>query len=391
MAQSYDIVIVGGGVMGASLAYNLAALDAGRVLLLEGNRLCSGDTLKSCAIVRTHYSNPTTCRMACIGRDILSDFDAVVGGQSGFVNSGYVIFAGEDAAGPFEENIRLQQGAGSGVESIDAAEALALHPKLPRERIAAAAYERASGYADPQSTVLSYAGRARDKGVEIREGVPVRGLVEQGDRVTGVETDEGLISAGLVVLCAGVWTNTLTRPLGVEYPYAITNHKVVTMAFGYDYTGDAFPVVRDISGFAYSRPRGRHMLLGDADRGEDVPRPDFTDETLKPDELEGFRRKLAYSNSDAAAAELVHHWAGRYDVSPDWNPIIGGIDGKDGLMAICGSSGGGFKLAPCIGLITAELIVHGQGRTLPVEEYAPSRFDDGAGGFRNAYGTGAIA
>ena len=120
MAQSYDIVIVGGGVMGASLAYNLAALDAGRVLLLEGNRLCSGDTLKSCAIVRTHYSNPTTCRMACIGRDILSDFDAVVGGQSGFVNSGYVIFAGEDAAGPFEENIRLQPGAGSGVASIDA-------------------------------------------------------------------------------------------------------------------------------------------------------------------------------------------------------------------------------------------------------------------------------
>ena len=391
MAQAYDVVIVGGGIMGTALAFNLASLGAGRVLLLERNRLCSGDTLKSCAIVRTHYSNPVTCRMACIGRDVLADFGNVVGGQSGFVNSGYVIYAGEDTAGPFVENIRLQQEAGSGVERIDAAQALALHPKLPAERIAAAAYERASGYADPQSTVLSYAARARDLGVEIREGVPVTGLVEQGDRVTGVATADGVIAAGLVVLCSGVWTNTLTRSVGIEYPYAITNHKVITMGFAYDYTGERYPVVRDISGFAYSRPRGRHMLVGDADRGEDVPRPDFTDETLQPGELQGFRDKLANSNTDAATAELVHHWAGRYDVSPDWNPIIGGIDGKDGLLAICGSSGGGFKLAPGIGLITAELIVHGEGRTLPVEDYAPARFDDGAGGFRNAYGVGAIA
>lgn len=390
MTETYDIIIVGGGVMGSSLAYNLASLGAGRVLLLEANRLCSGDTLKSCAIVRTHYSNPTTCRMACIGRDILADFDARVGGQSGFVNSGYVIFAGEDAAGPFQENIRLQQEAGSGVEAIDAAQALELHPKLPRDRIAAAAYERASGYADPQLTVASYAARARDLGVEIREGAPVSGLTEQGDRVTGVMTADGPIAAGLVVLCSGVWTNSLSRSVGVEFPYDITNHKVITMGFAYDYTGEKFPVVRDISGMAYSRPRGRHMLFGDADRGEDVPRPDFRDETLASGELEQFRSKLTNSNSDAAEAYLVHHWAGRYDVSPDWNPIIGGIEGKDGLLAICGSSGGGFKLAPCIGLATAEMIVHGEGRTLPLAAYAPSRFDAG-GGFRNAYGVGAIA
>lgn len=391
MAESYDIVIVGGGVMGTSLAFNLASLGAGRVLLLEANRLCSGDTLKSCAIVRTHYSNPVTCRMACIGRDILADFDNRVGGESGFVNSGYVIFAGEGAAAPFADNIRLQQEAGSGVEVIDAGQALALHPKLPRERIAAAAYERASGYADPQLTVTSYAARARELGVEIREGVPVSRLSEQGDRVTGVLTREGPIAAGLVVLCLGVWTNRVSRSVGVAFPYAITNHKVITMRFAYDYTGDTFPVVRDITGLAYSRPRGRHMLFGDADRGEDVPRPEFRDETLDAAELAQFRAKLAHSNTDAGGAELVHHWAGRYDVSPDWNPIIGGIDGKDGLLAICGSSGGGFKLAPAIGLATAEMIVHGAGRSLPVEQYAPSRFDAGGAGFRNAYGEGAIA
>lgn len=87
---------------------------------------------------------------------------------------------------------------------------------------------------------------------------------------------------------------------------------------------------------------------------------------------------------------LLHHWAGRYNVSPDWNPMIGGLPGKDGLLTICGSSGGGFKLAPCIGLLMAELIVHGEGRTLPVDEFSPSRFATGQR-FRNAYGVGAIA
>lgn len=388
--MAYDVIVVGGGVMGAATAFNLANLGVKKVLLLERDRVCSGDTLKSCAIVRTHYSNPTTCRMACIGRDILADFDNRVGGASGFVNSGYVIFAGDDLADGFVDNIALQQQAGSGVERIDVAQALDLHPKLDRGRIAVAAYEGASGYADPEQTVFSYVKRARDLGVEVREGVVVERLIETGDRVTGVVTDQGAFAADTVVVAAGVWTNGITGTVGVRFDYDIVNHKVVTMGFDYAYTGDRFPVVRDISGFAYYRPKGRHVLVGDAARGTDLPRPDYTDETLDATEAAFFRDKLAASNTDAGTAHLVHHWAGRYDVSPDWNPLIGGLPGKDGLLTICGSSGGGFKLAPCIGLLMAELIVHGEGRTLPVDEFSPSRFAAGQR-FRNAYGVGAIA
>ncbi len=140
MNDGYDVIIVGGGVVGTAIAYNLAELGVKRVLLLERNAICSGDTAKSCAIVRTHNSNPLTCRMAMIGRDILADFNTRVGGDSGFKRCGYLIFSGPGMLASFEKNIALQQQAGAEVELIDARQALEIHPKLIPGRIAGAAF-----------------------------------------------------------------------------------------------------------------------------------------------------------------------------------------------------------------------------------------------------------
>jgi glycine/D-amino acid oxidase-like deaminating enzyme len=363
-----------------------------RVLLLERNAICSGDTAKSCAIVRTHYSNPLTCKMAVIGRDILADFKARVGGSSGFERCGYLIFSDSAMLADFEKNIALQRQAGAEVELIDARRALEIHPKLVPGRIAGAAFEPLSGYADPHLTTMAYAEAARRLGAEIRQGVAVHRLVASTEgAVSGVETGQGVISAPHVVVAAGVWTNVVTATVGVRYPYQTTNHKVVHFSFDEDYSADRYPVVRDLSGVCYNRPHDGGMLFGDSDRGEDVPDADHVDETLARDGAGRFLHNFANCFQGLDGARITSHWAGRYDISPDSNPLIGGFPGTDGLIAVCGLSGGGFKLAPCIGRMVAEHIVHGESRILPIEPYLPTRFDDG-GGFDTAYtGTGAMA
>ncbi len=391
MSKGYHTIIVGGGVVGTAIAFNLAELGVKRVLLLEKSAVCSGDTAKSCAIVRTHYSNPLTCKMAIIGRDILADFKVRVGGESGFKRCGYLIFSGPEMLDNFEKNIALQQQAGAQVELIDTEQAMEIHPNLNPRRIAGAAFEPMSGYADPHLTTMGYAEAARRLGAEIRQGVRVRRLVEStGDRVSGVETDQGVIPASHVVVAAGVWTNALIGTVGLSCPYETTNHKVVHFSFDGDYSADRYPVVRDLPGVCYSRPQDGGMLLGDSDRGEDVPDADYVDETLPKDGGGHFLRNFANCFQGLEGARITSHWAGRYDISPDSNPIIGGFPGKDGLIAVCGLSGGGFKLAPCIGRMVAEQIAFGESRILPMEPYLSTRFD--GGGFRTAYtGTGAMA
>jgi len=392
MNERFDTIIVGGGVVGCAIAHDLALLAPGhRIALLERNTICGGDTPKSCAIIRTHYSNPLTCRMAGIGRDILADFEHWVGGSSGFTRCGYLIFTDADKLADFETNIGLQQAAGAEVELIDQARALDLHPRLNPARIARAAYEPLSGFADPHLTTTGYARAARRLGVDIRQAVTVRRLVEVGDRVTGVETDAGLITAATVVVAAGVWTNTVTASVGLRFPYEITNHKVVQFRFDDAYSSDRYPVVRDLPGVCYNRPQNGGMLFGDSDKGDAVSDPDVLDESLARDGAGRFLHNFETCFQGFADARIASHWAGRYDVSPDSNPLIGSIPGKDGLIAVCGLSGGGFKLAPCIGQMVAEQIALGESRILPIEPYRPTRFDEGVP-FRKAYaGTGAMA
>ncbi len=392
MGKQYQIIIIGGGVIGCAIAYNLAKLGVRDVLLLEKDAICSGDTAKSCAIVRTHYSNPLTCRMATVGRDVLADFTARVGGASGFVRCGYLIFSGPDKLDDFEDNIRLQQDAGAEVELIDPRQAVEIHPRLNPGRIAKAGFEPLSGYADPHLTTMGYAEAARRLGVEFRQGVSVRRLTEsRADRVDGVETDDGVISTDTVIVAAGVWTNAVTATVGVRYPFEITNHKVVHFRFDQEYASDRFPVVRDLPGVCYSRPQDGGMLLGDSNLGDPVSGPEVVDESLPRDGAGHFLRNFENGFRGLEGARITSHWAGRYDVSPDSNPIIGGVPGKEGLLAVCGLSGGGFKLAPCIGIMVAEKVVFGDSRILPFDPYRPARFDEGEP-FRNAYkGTGAMA
>jgi glycine/D-amino acid oxidase-like deaminating enzyme len=288
--------------------------------------------------------------------------------------------------------VNLQRDAGAEVDLIDARQVQELHPLLNPTRIAGAAFEPLSGYADPHLTTMAYMDAARRCGAEIRQSTTVRGLVESAeDRVSGVRTDQGDISAGQVVLASGVWTNSLTEAIGLHYAYQTVNHKVVHFSLDHPYSDERYPVVRDLPGVCYNRPHNGGVLFGDSSRGEPVPNADHVDQSLARDEAGRFLENFKNCFPSLGGARITSQWAGRYDVSPDSNPIIGGFPGKDGVIAVCGLSGGGFKLAPCIGQMVAEQIAHGESRILPCEPYRPTRFEQDRG-FRTAYpGTGAMA
>ncbi|HYK84092.1 MAG TPA: FAD-dependent oxidoreductase, partial [Ktedonobacteraceae bacterium] len=195
MIESADILIIGGGVMGASIAYHLAKEGSSRIILLEREAICNGTTGRSGAIVRQHYSNDFTIRMAKESLTVFQHFNDLVGGDCGFVTTGMVVLTGESGADALRANVQMQQEQGINTRMIAAGELSDVAPEYSGEGVVAACYEADAGVADPMATTTSFANRARELGAIIREGVTVTHILKQNGRVTGVRTVDGDISA----------------------------------------------------------------------------------------------------------------------------------------------------------------------------------------------------
>src|SRR5213082_3831223 len=206
MAQTADILIIGGGVMGTSIAYHLAKQGGSRVVLLEREAICNGTTGRSGAIVRQHYSNDFTIRMAKESLHVFEHFADLVGGDCGFVTTGMLVLVDEQGEVALSANVGMQQEQGVNTKLISPAEIAEVAPGFSSEGVALACYEADAGVADPMATTYCFAQRARDHGATIREGVAVTHILQQHGHVRGVRTIEGDIHAPKVVLAANVWS-----------------------------------------------------------------------------------------------------------------------------------------------------------------------------------------
>jgi sarcosine oxidase subunit beta len=244
MTSTADIIIIGGGVIGCSTAYNLAKHGAKNVVLLERGSLCSGGTSKSCAIVRTHYSIPTNLIHAVESLKIFANFDEQVGGEVGWRQTGYLIVGPEEHRQPMEAVFQMQNAQGIDTAVLTPQEAHEKHPLLQFEDVGVIGYDTQAGYADPYLTTMAYAQRAKALGVTIHQDTAVTGLHLNGVHKT-VQTTKGTFTSSVVVLAAGPWTHNLGRMIGVSFPYEVSRHKVITLKISQPYQ-PTWPIVKDL-------------------------------------------------------------------------------------------------------------------------------------------------
>jgi len=379
MANTADIVIVGGGVHGASTAWHLAKRGAGKIILIGKEGIAAGASGWSSAIVRMHYTLESLTRVAMYGREMFGDWKNIVGvGESGFRQVGFLILFATAEVPHAREVIAMQQRLGINARMITPGEVGDIEPRLVRDDVTAGAWEPNSGHADGSTVANSFISAARDLGVEVRIGPEVLTMTSEGSRVTGVAMSDGVISAETVIVEAGFRTSDLLAEYGVDLPITPVRHAITVVERTPDF-GGIHPIVSDRIAETYFRPEaGSLTLIGEHDPMKGPVDEDV--EAVKPAELneqvsqlERFAARFPGQDS----ASLVRGYTGVYDCSPDFMPAFGRVQALDGLFVGAGFSGHGFKLSPGVGKILSDLVIDGSTDLIDVQPFRVERFAEG--------------
>ncbi len=377
-----DVVVVGGGVIGAAVLYELAQRGV-TGLLLEGRAFGRESTGKSAAIVRMHYSNPAVVRMALRSREVLQRFSEITGRDGVYRETGWSYVVPPDAVETVREVAEMTRAQGVEVVEIGVDEARKLYPSLSPDGVAGIFLEPQSGYADPYATTLGYLDAARKAGARTLEGVAGRRLVGGDGAVRGVETDRGVIHADSVVLAAGAWSHKLAATIALDLPYMITREEELYLDVPRHLRPRASMsnlvdqiYVRPLDEWQHRRPGA--LLLGRGFPKEyDIVDPDDYDGDLSPTFEQDVRERLARRLPGLEDAPLLGGIVGLYAVSPDWHPYLGRGDGIDGLVLATGGSGHSFKLAPAIAEMVAADMVGDEVSYASVDEFNVERIRHG--------------
>ena len=369
-----DAVIIGGGVMGCAIQYHMAQLGVSNTVLLERDVIASGSTGRSQAICRMHYSNPVTTELAWQSLQVFADFDARVGGTSGFVNTGYLVVVNEADEGGLQRNVAMQQELGVPTSVVSRDDLASLAPMVTLYDDERAAWEPQSGYADPYQVTVSYAARAQESGARIATRNPASRVETSGDRVQAVITTSGdRIATDTVIVAAGPWSKQVLAGVGIDAPLIPVRHQVATVARPVEVVPH-HPTVGDISQSFSFRPDGSNfttMGFGDDDEQSD---PEVYPQGVDITEAASARAKLARRVPGMADAYYRGGWSGLFTTTPDWHPVLDAVPGVGGLYCAIGFSGHGFKLSPAIGKAVAELVVEGRARDVDLSPLRFTRF-----------------
>lgn len=372
-----DVIIIGGGITGTSTAYQLASRGL-KVMLLEKKHLAAGGTGRTGGIIRQHYSNEITARMAHRSLHTWRDFDNVVGGECGWMQTGVLVTVGRNDTEGLKANIALQQSVGINTQFIDAEAVHDLFAHLNVEDIGGAAYEPEGGCADGSMATNAYASRAKDLGAVIKQGVSVTAMQVESGRVTGVKTSEGDFSAPVVINAAGAWGARLSRQLGYETPVEASRHQIAV--FEQPTQDLKYPVILDfIQGF-YVRPETGHLALAgslEASEAENTVDPDDYAETVDMAFNLDCAERTEHRIPVMGEARVGKGWAGIYDVTPDWHPILAAMPGIEGYICAYGWSGSGFKMGPVVGEMLADLATGEQRCPIDPAPFRYERFAEG--------------
>ena len=376
MSSSAETVIVGAGVEGLSVAWALSRRGERDILVLERSVVGSGFTAKSSGILRCHYGVRSLAAMAWRSLGVLEDATHHLEADIGFHRTGYLVGVGPENLDVLCANVAMQRQMGIEASVIKPQEALDLFPYMDIEGFEAFGFEPRGGYADAYQTAAAFARSARRAGVDIRQGREVKRLAVSNGRINGVVTADGeAIGAGRVVVAAGPWSAALVGDVGVDLPLRAQREQLMIVDTGQEL--GPVPVLSDLVSLQYLRPElSRDLLLGNSDHH--APQwvdPDDYENTLDEDyvfsAIERFSRRFPSLNE----ASLSSSYAACYDVTPDYNPVMSQSPIED-LYLCAGFSGHGYKIAPAVGTLMADLMCHGASRDpdVPAEDFRFSRF-----------------
>ena len=368
-----EIVIIGGGVIGASVAWHLASEGMTDVVLLERESLGAGSTGRSVGGIRHQFSSAVNIKLSLASVAKFHRFTRETGAPAHFVWCGYLFLLDNEADwAQFQRNVALQQELGvPGVELLTPDDVKRLVPQMEVDDLLGATLCTHDGFGDPYSICQGYAQAARRLGVRVRQTVEVTGIDVRGGRVVGVQTTDGPIGCRCVVNCAGPWAAEIARLAGVDLPIVPLKRQVyVTDLF--DGLAQDAPMTIDFGPSFYFRREGKGIVFGMTDKDQ----PPGFDLRLNPDWLDTVIEQALRRVPVLAEARVMRGWAGLYDTTPDANPIIGAVPGLDGFLVAAGFSGHGFMHSPATGEVMAEMAL-GRPTTLDVSELGLDRFSQG--------------
>lgn len=367
-----DVVVVGGGIIGASIAYHLATRGVRDVVVLERDQLGSGSTGRNAGGIRLQFSTEINVRLSLRSLPRIENFAAEMGSDPQLRQVGYLFLITEERdVAPFEDSLAMWKRLGVPAQRLDAAGVRELFPELFLDDLRFATFCARDGYCDPNSLLNGYVARAKEKGVRFREHEPAIGITREGDRVTAVRTAKGEIACPTVVNAAGAWGAEVGRLAGVELPIRPLRRQIFVTdpVPGLD---REFPLTVEFASSLYFHRESGGVLMGMADPTDG---PGF-DASVNWDFLPTLVERALFRLPILERAKVKTGWAGFYEDTPDKHPILGAIPDVDGFLCAAGFSGHGIMHAPAAGEAIAELIVDGR-TSFDVTPLAYDRFRRG--------------
>jgi sarcosine oxidase subunit beta len=376
MNSGVSAVIIGAGVEGLSVARALVERGARDVIVFDRGDVGGGMTSLSSGVVRCHYGVRSLAAMAWRSLPVLSNSEEILGGESGFHGTGYVVGVGDVNEEALRANVDMHKSLGIEVELIDHATMAELWPSAKLDDFATFAFEPLGGYGDGYQTAQAFARAARRGGAQIHQRTGVRTIEVQGDRVTGVTLEDGTeVAAEVVIVAAGAWSVDLLSPLGVDVPIRSQRAPIVIIDPGTAI--GSFPVFSDLVSLQYVRMEGvGSLLLGDSDHSmPEWVNPDSYQNRVDDDDLATVVPKFQHRFPGYSDPLLQSSYAGCYDVTPDYNPVIS-MAPVENLLVCAGFSGHGYKISPAVGELVADLIFDGESRhpDIDASDFRLSRF-----------------
>lgn len=375
MTRKAEAIIVGGGIIGTSIAFHLAQLGMEDVLLLERDTIASGSTGKSVGMVETVYSTDVNVAMARAGYEELRRFREITGHTADFQPRAYLETVRRQADRRYlEESRAVGTRMGLHQRILEPDGIAGVFPELHTEDVAAGLYSEEGGFCDPHSVATGYAEAAKRRGVTILTGVRADRVILEAKKVVGVQAGEETFRAPVVVNAAGPWANELNRTAGFQLPLDLWQRQIFVTTPHPKIPKDR-PMYLDITGRFYFRQEldgGFVLGLVEDTDAKDLANPE-TDWDFKIKAVEAAVHRVP----KLAEVEVARGWSGIVTFTPDQLPAVGSVTQADGLYVANGLSGYGVMISPAVGLILAEMILRGESKTIDASSLAPGRFRAG--------------